>query len=272
MRVIDADALHAEISAWPESIMYKDWVQSAIASAPTLTQPNEPLTLMEKNEELIRTAKKAADAWRNDSAYWQAGQIIDMLLEELDKAALTQPPVTGDTSDGYHTFNELYHHRAVLFSVICNEHHDIAWKSKRHHDGTMYDGMFIVGIDTPEGQATYHYDIDPYWNLFRVKELELAPEWDGHTPGEAIRRIGTLTQPNEWVSVYDRLPEPGERVLATDCGFVGEFYINKRGKWQRYNVNCSELLMALDILYWMPLPAPPDRRPPEGDGGDVGRG
>ena len=69
----------------------------------------------------------------------------------------------------------------------------------------------------------------------------------------------TLTPPNEWVSVYDRLPEPGERVLATDCGFVGEFYINKRGKWQRYNVNCSELLMALDILYWMPLPAPPDK-------------
>lgn len=70
-------------------------------------------------------------------------------------------------------------------------------------------------------------------------------------------RKPTLTPPNEWVSVYDRLPEPGERVLATDCGFVGEFYINKRGKWQRYNVNCSELLMALDILYWMPLPAPP---------------
>ena len=80
-----------------------------------------------------------------------------------------------------------------------------------------------------------------------------------------IQHMPTLTPQNEWVSVYDRLPEPGERVLATDCGFVGEFYINKRGKWQRYNVNCSELLMALDILYWMPLPAPPDRRPPEGE-------
>lgn len=80
---------------------------------------------------------------------------------------------------------------------------------------------------------------------------------------DQIARQPTLTPPNEWVSVYDRLPEPGERVLATDCGFVGEFYINKRGKWQRYNVNCSELLMALDILYWMPLPAPPDRRPPD---------
>lgn len=74
-----------------------------------------------------------------------------------------------------------------------------------------------------------------------------------------IESIPTLTQPNDWISVEDRLPEPGERVLATDCGFVGEFYINKRGKWQRYNVNCSELLMALDILYWMPLPAPPGK-------------
>ena len=69
--------------------------------------------------------------------------------------------------------------------------------------------------------------------------------------------LSALTQPNDWISVEDRLPEPGERVLATDCGFVGEFYINKRGKWQRYNVNCSELLMALDILYWMPLPKSP---------------
>ena len=40
-RAIDANALHAEISKWPESVMYKDWVQSAIANAPTLTPPNE---------------------------------------------------------------------------------------------------------------------------------------------------------------------------------------------------------------------------------------
>lgn len=93
-------------------------------------------------------------------------------------------------------------------------------------------------------------------------------EWEDAHPNEAVPYNPTLTPPNDWISVEDRLPEPGERVLATDCGFVGEFYINKRGKWQRYNVNCSELLMALDILYWMPLPAPPDCRPPEG-GNDV---
>lgn len=97
-------------------------------------------------------------------------------------------------SDGYHTFNELYHHRAVLFSVICNNNKLSSWKAKKHHDGTMYNGMFIVGINTPEGQATYHYDIEPYWNMFDIPETEFAPEWDGHTPDEAIRRIGTLRE------------------------------------------------------------------------------
>ena len=100
--------------------------------------------------------------------------------------------INGDTSDGYHTFNELYHHRAVLFSVVVAANSNRAWKSKLHHDGTMYEGMFIVGIDTPEGQATYHYDVEPYWDMFWCKELERAPEWDGHTSDDAIERIGLL--------------------------------------------------------------------------------
>lgn len=107
-------------------------------------------------------------------------------------AATLGPTITGETSDGYHTFNELYHHRAVLFSVIVRDHADLAWKSKAHNDGSMYDGMFIVGIETSAGQATYHYDIDPYWDMFDCKELERAPEWDGHTPDDAIARIATL--------------------------------------------------------------------------------
>lgn len=46
---------------------------------------------MAKNNELIRLAKKAADAWRNTDAYYQAAQIIDMLVEELESNTLTQP-------------------------------------------------------------------------------------------------------------------------------------------------------------------------------------
>lgn len=113
------------------------------------------------------------------------------LLGEL--ADLIEPqPITGDTSDGYHTFNELYDHRAKLFSVIVRCFKDRAWKSKLHHDGTMYEGMFIVGIETSQGQSTYHYDIDPYWNVFDCKELARAPEWDGHTSEQAISRIASL--------------------------------------------------------------------------------
>lgn len=46
---------------------------------------------MAKNNELIRLAKKAADAWRNTDGYQQAAQIIDMLVEELESDAITQP-------------------------------------------------------------------------------------------------------------------------------------------------------------------------------------
>ena len=116
-----------------------------------------------------------------------------------------QEPITGETSDGYHTFNELYHHRAVLFSVIVANYPDRAWKSKKHHDGTMYDNMFIVGIDTPDGQATYHYDVDPYWDMFKCRVLDNAPEWDGHTPAQAIERIGKLKAQEPRVMTLDEV-------------------------------------------------------------------
>lgn len=118
--------------------------------------------------------------------------IVTGLSPEQAVEATLGAKITGETSDGYHTFSELYHHRAVLFSVIVRDHRELAWKSMKHHDGTMYEGMFIVGIDTPKGQATYHYDVDPYWDMFDCRELECAPEWDGHSPSDAIERIATL--------------------------------------------------------------------------------
>lgn len=91
-------------------------------------------------------------------------------------------------SDGYHTMDELYYHRGVLFSVVCNQNSFLAWKSRKHSDGTMYDGMFIAGINTTEGQYTYHCEND-LWDLFNVKELEHAPEWDGHKPKDIVRLL-----------------------------------------------------------------------------------
>lgn len=94
----------------------------------------------------------------------------------------------GLVSDGYHTFDELYYHRMILFSVICRANKSKAWKSKLHHDGTMYEDYFIVGIDTPNGQYSYHYHISEWLN-FDVKELEYAPEWDGHKPEDITRLL-----------------------------------------------------------------------------------
>lgn len=116
------------------------------------------------------------------------------LVKENTKLILSEE--YGKVSDGYHTFDELYHHRAILFAVICNNNPELAWKSKLHDTGDMYEGMFIVGIDTPKGQATYHYDIEPYWDIFNVKELDHAPKWDGHTSDDAIMRIASLADIN----------------------------------------------------------------------------
>lgn len=105
-----------------------------------------------------------------------------------------------DVSDGSHTFNELYYHRMILFSIICNNLNDgkcKAWKSWKHSDDTMFDDYFIVGITTPEGDYSYHYHKD-YWNEFAVDELETAPVYDGHLPSDIGRlvRIGSFHKTN----------------------------------------------------------------------------
>lgn len=93
-------------------------------------------------------------------------------------------------SDGSHTFEELYHHRAILFSIICNTYKNQSWKSWKHDDGTMFEDYFVVGVTTEQGEYSYHYHKD-YWKYFEVKELTYAPVWDGHKPSD-IERLFTL--------------------------------------------------------------------------------
>lgn len=96
-----------------------------------------------------------------------------------------------DISDGYHSYKELYQHRELLFSIICRLFPDKSWKSKYHADGSMDSGWFIVGITTDDGDFTYHYKLED-WDMFPVKELEKAPEYDGHTPKDIVRLLSLL--------------------------------------------------------------------------------
>ncbi|MEE0197952.1 MAG: hypothetical protein UEJ46_04260 [Eggerthellaceae bacterium] len=153
-------------------------------------------------------------SWMNPDKATNRWDVIVSYLADL----IEPQPIDGNTSDGYHTFDELYHHRAVLFSVIVENFATRAWKSKLHADGTMYEGVFIVGIETPDGQATYHYDVEPYWNLFRCKEVDRAPEWDGHTPDQAIDRIGKLVDCKTDRATTKRDDAGGIYWRCTRCG------------------------------------------------------
>ena len=96
----------------------------------------------------------------------------------------------GDVSDGYHTFNDLYYQRMILFAALVKQNKDKAWKSWRHESGELClgGGWFIVGIDTPEGSYTYHYE-GKYFDLFDCIELPKGKPWDGHTEKDVTRLL-----------------------------------------------------------------------------------
>src|SRR5882672_12208140 len=91
-------------------------------------------------------------------------------------------------SDGYHTFEELYEHRLILFACLCNQNIELAWKSRFHNDGSSYNGWFIAGMSLPTGQITYHIP-ERLWDLYKIKELINAPKFDGHNSNDVLGRL-----------------------------------------------------------------------------------
>ena len=127
---------------------------------------------------------------------YKVSTMIKSINESIIAMNEIQSVASDYISDGYHTFKELYKHRAYLFAAICNMFNDMAWKSLKHSDGTMYDGMFIVGMSSPYGDMTYHVEVE-YWDLFQVKTLANAPQFDGHTPDDVLERIMTVVNTRE---------------------------------------------------------------------------
>ena len=88
---------------------------------------------------------------------------------------------------------------------------------------------------------------------------------------DKVRSMPTLTPQNEWVSVDERLPEPefagqqrGFYLVALSNGVVKELmYEFRHYENMMFDVGWHET--AYPVTHWTPLPAPPDRRPPEGE-------
>ena len=69
----------------------------------------------------------------------------------------------GDLSDGYHTFNQLYYQRMILFAALVKQNKEKAWKSLRHEE--------------------------QYYSLFDCADLPCGKHWDGHTENDVTRLL-----------------------------------------------------------------------------------
>lgn len=166
----------------------------------------------------------------------------------------------GDVSDGYHTFNSLYNQRLYLFAALVNAYKDKAWKTKKHNDGEpcFGGGWFLVGITTPAGDYTYHYELKD-WDLFDCKMIDKAPVFDGHTDKDVTRLLSLQSYPrHQWIPVEERLPEPNiykegktfplVLVCLNDGCVDTDAYDTDTKTWCKYDG---------EVAYWMPLPTPP---------------
>ena len=62
----------------------------------------------------------------------------------------------------------------------------------------------------------------------------------------------------QWISVDDRHPKPGTRVLAMDGVFVGEAYRTSADTWRRYDGIAMRDCIGSVVTHWMPLPEAPE--------------
>ncbi len=105
---------------------------------------------------------------------------------------LILPCDPGTVSDGYHTFNELYEHRNLLWINILNLKPEMAFKTRKNDKGEVWEGWFIAGMNTPFGQLTYHLP-EKHWNILDISEVESNSDYDQHTSHDVLERLELIT-------------------------------------------------------------------------------
>ena len=107
---------------------------------------------------------------------------IDSLKSGRDKRKL---------SDGYHTFEELYEHRCVLWLALLamfeSETNLQIIKALKHNDGTFLEDWFLSCVVINGKQISYHLPMK-YWDKIAGKAYEVSPlEFDGHTSDDVVK-------------------------------------------------------------------------------------
>jgi len=99
--------------------------------------------------------------------------------------------VDNDMSDGYHTFNELYDHRCLLFinlALLLLPHRRV------YKIDPEFEGWFCLYLETTSGQISYHI---PSKYLFLIEENTKRDDnykWDGHTSKTVIERLNLMAR------------------------------------------------------------------------------
>lgn len=90
----------------------------------------------------------------------------------------------GAISDGYHTFDELYEHRNLLFINLCLASEMPVW-IKQEED---FPGYFCLYMKLFSGQISYHIP-NKYRHLIEDRATGHPEDWDGHTSENVIERL-----------------------------------------------------------------------------------
>ena len=102
--------------------------------------------------------------------------------------------VDGDISDGYHTFDELYEHRCLLYLTwlvleytFYRSNRDVRWC--RDH----FPGWDLVGTNIGSYQISYHVPekyrpiLAKFFKEYTCDEMEKV--FDGHTAKDVAQRL-----------------------------------------------------------------------------------
>jgi hypothetical protein len=157
---------------------------------------------------LIGQLQKSKDWHRVLNEISQMNSAVIDVIGEAQAMYEKETTITENTSDGYHTFKELYEFKKAYNVALFNEwgsqkerqignqwtplntknHVHKSWK---HHDGELCfgGGWFIVVAVLQTGQITNHYKAED-WDLFNIPEVEKALfPFDGHTSEDVIKRL-----------------------------------------------------------------------------------
>lgn len=140
-------------------------------------------------------------------------------------------------------------------SLICENGTNLAGLYCANKDAAdLIERLTAENVVLPDGQASV---IESLRKEIEWKDMVIALAQRKQAEAEAENAALREKAP-QWISVDDRHPKPGTRVLATDGVFVGEAYRTSADTWRRYDGIAMRDCIGSVVTHWMPLPEAPE--------------